>query len=64
MRQPSIYTLSVRFLSNERPFSTVYDPWPQMIESDERAKEWAAGMQESLHGYECTLLKNGQPMAA
>lgn len=57
------YRLSVTFRSNERPWSTIYDPAPYPPKSDEEAITWARGMKEGLGGYDVTLLKDGQPLS-
>lgn len=59
------YWLYITFRSNERPFSTNYDPVPgHNPKSDVEAIEWAQGMYAGLNemGYDVTLLKDGQPL--
>jgi hypothetical protein len=52
------YHLAVQFLSNERPFKGGHDA--HRIEDDERAIEWARGMEEGLGpAYSVTLFKDG-----
>jgi len=53
------YRLHVSYLSNEHPFATDYDPWPQNFETDEDAIKWATYMRKNLIGYDVTLLKDG-----
>lgn len=56
------YTLAIQFRSNERPFSSVYDPSPYGPENDEEARRWAVGMREGMPDYNVTLLKDGVVM--
>jgi hypothetical protein len=57
----NFYSLSVSYLSNERPFSTIYEPYPRnRFKDDDEAREWFEGMQAGLDGYTVTLLKNGK----
>lgn len=56
------YRLSVTFCSNERPWSTLYDPSPYPPKSDEDAIRWARGMRDGLSGYVVTLIKDGEPI--
>lgn len=57
------YALSVMFLSNEHPWSMVYDkPKVYMPKTDEEAIDWARGMREGLTGYQVTLLRDGHPV--
>jgi hypothetical protein len=58
----SRYTLAIQYRSNERPFSTVYDPSPYCLEDDMAARRWAAGMREGMPDYNVTLLKDGIAM--
>lgn len=53
------YSLHVVFKSNERPFSTVYQPLRQpMDEAD--AIAWAVGMREGMGAeYTATLMRDG-----
>ena len=52
------YALHVRFKSNERPFSTFYEPLPaHQPKTDADAIVWASRMQEGLGGdYTCVLV--------
>ena len=57
------YTLHVVFKSNERPWSTEYDPGCYAPKNDSDAERWAYQMQEGLgSGYQCTLLRDGVAM--
>ncbi len=57
------YTLFIRFLSNERPFGTTFDPSPYGPADDAAAVAWARGMAETMgHQYTITLLKDGEAM--
>lgn len=56
------YRLLVRYKSNERPWSTVYNP-SQILSNDEEALQWAAGMGRNMGDqYTATLYKDGQPV--
>lgn len=57
------YTLSITFRSNERPFSTIYDPSPYGPQDDDAAWEWADGMARNLSDYSVTLLKDGAALS-
>lgn len=58
----TVYLLDVRFKSNERPWSTKYDPRPYPPKSDEDAIRWAEGMAEGMgEMYDVQLLKDGVP---
>lgn len=57
------YWLQIVFKSNERPWRTDrYDPYPRNTfgNDDEKAKLWAADMQEGLLEYQVTLYKDGK----
>lgn len=57
------YSLAISFLSNERPFSTIHEPYPRdRFKTDDEAREWHARMQEGLYDYSVTLLKNGKAL--
>lgn len=57
------YRLLVRYKSNERPWSTVFDPYPQVLANDEEALRWATGMGRNMgNQYTATLYKDGQPV--
>ncbi len=55
------YALHVTFKSNERPWSTLYQPvsWMQPVD-DASAIEWATGMAKQLDAYICVLKRDGQ----
>ena len=58
------YTLSIVFKSNERPYSTIYDPSPYVpADSDEDAIGWATRFGKEMgNAYAITLLKDGEPL--